>query len=221
MGADFSLQSLVEIIVIILVVMFAATVHEVSHGWVAWREGDPTARMQNRLTLNPLAHIDPFLSIIMPIIFYLSAGFVFGGAKPVPVNPYYLRDPRRSMIKVSAAGPLSNLGLALVGSLVLRLILFLFDMITLPTVLAKALFFFFIIFIQINIVLFVFNLIPVPPLDGSKILQGFLPARYESYFIRIESYGMIILIVLLVSGVLGETVFPLIQVLFRLFTGLS
>lgn len=219
MGDVEILQKGIEIVIIIIVVVFSATIHEIAHGWVAYREGDPTAKFQNRLTLNPLAHIDPFMSIIMPILFYLSAGFIFGGAKPVPVNPFYFRNGRQSYILVSAAGPGSNLIMAVIGAIIFRVVI---TMSGVPgfAIVGQGLVFLLVSFVQINLVLFLFNLLPIPPLDGSKILEGLLPSRYESFFRKVEPYGMFIIIALLFTNILSVTLFPLLRALFAILLGI-
>jgi len=178
--------------------------HEVAHGWTAKRLGDRTAENAGRLTLNPIPHLDPVGSIIVPAaLVLLNAGVVFGWAKPVPVNPYNFRgDIKRGMMLVSLAGPGSNLLLAAGGAVLLGLFMgfqgfqqFWEAIRTLPGSFLYAL-------IQINLVLAFLNLLPVPPLDGSKILAGILPGRQE-WLYTLEKYGFVVLIVLLVTGAIG------------------
>src|SRR3989338_11369745 len=158
-------MALIDTIFIIAVIIFSVIIHEVMHGVAADSLGDPTARYAGRLTLNPIPHIDLFGSIILPVTFVLtSSPIFFGWAKPVPYNPYNLRPGRFSEAIVAGAGPLSNIVIALLGGLVIRLGFF-------PTGMADILF----LIIFINIILFLFNLIPIPPLDGSKILSSVLP----------------------------------------------
>ncbi|RJX20094.1 MAG: site-2 protease family protein [Ammonifex sp.] len=182
-----------DVLAVVLAFVVGITVHEFAHGWTADRLGDPTARYAGRLTLNPVAHADPVGTILLPILLIATGSrFIFGWAKPVPINPYHFRDRRRGLVLVSVAGPLANVVTAVLAAVLLG-----FSGFTSP-VLADI----FITIIWINIILAVFNLIPVPPLDGSKILAGLLPGRQE-WLIRFEQYGMIILVLLVFSGALG------------------
>src|SRR6185295_3348964 len=192
-----------------LPLMFAIVLHEYAHGWVADRYGDSTARLQGRLTLNPLAHIDPFGTVILPLLcLLLMNGFLIGWAKPVPINPTQLRNPRRDMALVAAAGPVMNLLLA-IGSALLLLALVSLDpsladswspqpggqprrdalgMLLLP-IAAMALY-----SVRINVVLMVFNLIPIPPLDGGRLLVSAVPRNWSASLARVEPYGMLIVV---------------------------
>lgn len=187
-----------------LPVIFAITVHEVAHGWVAERFGDPTARRLGRITLNPGKHIDPIGTLLVPGFLLLAGGFVFGWAKPVPVTYENLRNPKRDMALVAAAGPGVNLLMALMWGLVIRLAygLDLSPGITQGMVLMG------IAGIQINVILMVLNLLPLPPLDGSKVLAGFVSNRTEAQLMRLEPYGFIIILGLLVTGVLSTVLLP-------------
>lgn len=196
-----------------LPLMLAMVLHEYAHGWVANRLGDPTARLEGRLTLNPLAHVDPFGTILMPLLCLLfPTGIFFGWAKPVPINPARLYNPRRDMALVAAAGPAMNFALAIASGLLLSGLFSidptlaaywppqpglpprgdLLGMVLLPLA-AMALYSLF-----INIVLMVFNLIPIPPLDGGRILTSVLPYRPALAVSRLEPYGMFILVGLIV-----------------------
>jgi len=201
----------INIIFGIVVLILSVMVHEVSHGYSADKLGDPTARLAGRLTLNPIKHLDFFGSIIVPAITFMAGGFIFGWAKPVPYNPYNLQHKRGDAI-VAAAGPISNILLALFFSIIIRLngsILFL------PSSFIELS----VLIVFINLILAIFNLIPVPPLDGSKILYSFLPAHLLPELRRFESYGLFL--VLLVVIFLWKFIFPLVLYFFNLFTGLS
>jgi len=177
---------------IIAVVIPSITSHEAAHGLVADRLGDPTAREAGRLTLNPIPHIDPFLTILLPAFLILSgSGFIFGGAKPVPVNVARLRNPRRDWALVGAAGPLMNILLAVLLSAVLSLCLHtgLWNRASVGTeVLAVGIF--------VNVLLAVFNLVPIPPLDGSRIVQYFLTGNALRVYRSIERYGLLLIVAL-------------------------
>jgi len=174
------------------ILVFSIVVHEVAHGYAAYRMGDPTAAYSNRLTLNPMAHVDLFGSIILPAILILTGSpVVLGWAKPVPINPYYFRNLKRGVMITGAAGPLSNFIMALLGGVLLFLGLRFVP--NLPDVVVGSLG----LFMGINIGLGVFNLIPIPPLDGSRILYGFLPRGLDDKYMSIEPYGIYIIIGLL------------------------
>jgi len=201
-----------------LPVLFAITVHEVAHGWVAKQLGDPTAMMLGRLTLNPLKHIDPVGTILVPLILIMAGGVIFGWAKPVPVTAENLHHPKRDMALVAVAGPTANLIMAILWALIMKLALMLpggLMGLALPlTYMAGA-------GITINILLMVLNLLPVPPLDGSRVVAGFLPDPLAWKFSRIEQYGLIILLILMVTGILGKIMWPPVAALqgmiYRLF----
>ena len=199
--------------------LVAVVIHEISHGYVAYLYGDPTAKQQGRLSLNPIRHIDPVGSIIIPLILMLTGSpAVFGWAKPVPVQPNYFSKPRFHMMLVALAGPLSNISLAIVSGMLLQLlksipISILYEFPLFFSVVLKTL----IYFIQLNIVLAVFNLIPIPPLDGSRILSFFLPQRISNQIDRLEPYGFLIIYLCLfldiIPKILQITVLPLIRIL--------
>lgn len=200
----------IDFIFYIAILIMSVVVHEVSHGFVANILGDGTARHAGRLTLNPLKHLDPMGSFVVPTLMYMSSGFMFGWAKPVPYNPYNLKDQKWGEAKVAAAGPLSNLLIALVFGLVLR---FGTDAIGLTEVSIKMLY----LIVQLNLMLAVFNLVPIPPLDGSKILFSALPyhLRYIQDFM--EQYWLIFIVIFIffLSGILS----PVVEYLFRLIAG--
>jgi Zn-dependent protease len=173
--------------------LFAITVHEFAHGWIAYKLGDPTAKYMGRLTLNPLAHIDPFGTIILPLLLVMINIPPIGWAKPVPVDFLSLKNPKRDMFWVGIAGPAANFLLAFLLSLVLKAFPYLGE-----GIIGQILFF----AIIINVILGVFNLIPIPPLDGSRIVSAFLPYRYAGLYDKIQPYGFFIIVLLLWSGLL-------------------
>jgi Zn-dependent protease len=206
-----------KIVAWVLPVLFAITVHEVAHGWVANRLGDSTAYMLGRLTLNPLKHVDPLGTIIVPgLLMLLKTGFLFGWAKPVPINWRNLHQPKRDMALVAAAGPMSNLLMAVGWALLIRGAQSLGDA-------GLALVFMGVAGIFINTILMVLNLLPLPPLDGGRVMTGLLPGPLAYRFSRIEPYGFFILIALLVTNVLGLILWPVasfVMGLLSLLTGL-
>ncbi len=192
----------------IIILIFSAVIHEYMHGWMADRLGDPTARAAGRLTLNPLAHLDWFGSFLLPGLMLLSGmPFVFGWAKPVPYNPYNLRDRRYGGAKVALAGPLANFIVAAFFGLLLRFLPFV--SLTFSGLIA--------LIVYINLVLAVFNLLPIPPLDGSKILAPFLPTAWQNKYLSWERFGFIFVIIFAWAGF--SYLLPLIDGLFRLLTG--
>ncbi len=172
----------------VLPVLFAITLHEASHGYVAWRLGDDTAYRMGRVTFNPLKHVDPFGTVVLPIMLFIAGGVLFGWAKPVPVNFGRLNRPRRDMVLVAAAGPASNLVLATISALGFHLLPF--ASATLGNWLADALG----KSILINLVLAVLNMLPLPPLDGGRVAVGLLPRSLAVPFARLERWGLLILI---------------------------
>lgn len=193
-----------------LPILFAITVHEVAHGWVARRLGDPTAYMMGRLTLNPIRHIDPIGTVLVPLALTLMGGFIFGWAKPVPVTWENLRHPKRDMVLVAAAGPLANLGMALLWALAMKVGVVLGEE---ATWVALPLLYMGFAGITINLVLMVLNLLPLPPLDGGRVVTGLLPGRLAWRYARIEPYGLMILVALLVMGWLGYLIWPPVSML--------
>lgn len=197
-----------DIVFSVLILIMSVVVHEVSHGWVANYFGDPTARLSGRLTLNPLPHIDPIGSLVVPLLlFFTNAGVMFGWARPVPVNPYNLRGKYGEAI-VAVAGPLSNIALAVFFGLLVRFGGMLSDSFLHMATLA----------VVINIVLAIFNLVPIPPLDGSKILFAFLPYHMQSARETLERYGFFIVLIFIVF--LWQFLMPIIGLTFSLLTGI-
>lgn len=196
----------------LFIFIFSIIIHEISHGFVALKFGDTTAKDAGRLTLNPLPHLDLMGSIIFPFLFYYSAGFIFGWAKPVPINPLNLKDPRREGALIAAAGPLSNLSVALVIGLASQLVVVFYPGAEVAVDLLRRI-------VLINIFLAVFNLIPIPPVDGSRVLGAFLGPRGEAFMYNLERYGFLILIAFIFLGGIAFIV-PIVNFLFRLFTGI-
>ncbi|PIY65441.1 site-2 protease family protein [Candidatus Shapirobacteria bacterium CG_4_10_14_0_8_um_filter_39_15] len=182
-------------LITIVVLIFSVVLHEIAHGYVADKLGDPTARLQGRLTLNPVSHIDPLMSILFPLILILSnSPVIFGAAKPVPVDPYNFRNPKKDMGIVAAAGPIMFFLLALLGSFLLRIVYF---GLIFPDGLVSFIAAISINLIQINLMLMFFNLIPIPPLDGSRILASVLSDEQAEGLMRLEPYGFFIILFLL------------------------
>ena len=203
-----SLTIIQKIAMMAIPMLFAITVHETAHGWVAEKFGDKTARMLGRITLNPIKHIDPIGTVALPLLMFLFTQFLFGWAKPVPVDWRNFRNPRRDMGIVALAGPVSNLLMALLWSLVVKageLIYPSFSWLGLPLIYMGGIGVFF------NAILMALNLIPIPPLDGSRVLNIFLSPKQSLVYSRLEPFGIFIVIGLLASGILGKILWPVIQ----------
>ena len=196
-----------KIAVLALPILFAITVHEAAHGWMAKRLGDRTAEMLGRVSLNPLKHIDPIGTILVPLLVFFMSGFVFGWAKPVPVNYRNLHHPRRDSALVALAGPVANLIMALLWALAILLGVALMQStqwFAVPLILmgvAGVLF---------NTVLMALNLLPILPLDGGRVLNSLLPPKMALVYSRLEGYGLIIVVILLATGLLGYVLWPLV-----------
>ncbi len=206
---SLSFPHLLEMALMAVVLIFSIVIHEVAHGYVALKNGDPTARILGRLTLNPIPHIDPIGTILLPLLLLFSgAGILFGWAKPVPVNPLNFRNYRRGEMTVSAAGPLSNLALAVLFSFVLHL-----GLVNLG-LMKMALW-----GVQINIFLALFNLIPIPPLDGSHILAILLPRDLARVYAYLEPVGFILILVLFYTGIMGLFLMPVYRLIASFLLG--
>jgi len=199
-----------DIIFALIIILFSAIIHEYMHGWMADRLGDPTARDAGRLTLNPVSHIDLWGSVLMPALIFLGTGgaLIFGYAKPVPFNPYNLKDQKYGVAKVAVAGPLANLITALFFGLILRIAPGL-------NIISAS---FLAAIVQINLVLMIFNLLPIPPLDGSKIILPFLPYNWQMKFLQWEQYGFILVLLFVFFGF--SLIVPIINFLFKLIVGI-
>ncbi len=198
---------ILKIIILAPPVLLALTLHEFAHGYVAYRLGDPTAKTLGRLTLNPVKHLDP----IGTIVFFLIN---IGWAKPVPVNAAHFKDPQKDMLWVAVAGPLANLVLAVFSAVIAKLVLGLSQILPYSPLASGVLVPFFKMVqasIWINLVLCIFNLLPIPPLDGSKILMGILPYNMARNLASFERYGFLVVLVLAATGLLGKIIFPIIQ----------
>ena len=218
------LSTIQMISVMALPLVFAIVFHEVAHGWVANKLGDPTARNMGRLTLNPLRHIDPFGTVIMPLLLLLltDGRFIFGYAKPVPINPYNFKDPKKGMALSSLAGPGVNMIMAMSFAFVLRFVMPAlegpipkpaWDWFAVPVALMLG------YGVIVNVVLAVLNMIPVPPLDGSRIVYWLLPDRQAAAYYRLERFGMLILLALLGTGIIARVITPIIRPILFLLLG--
>lgn len=202
-------------IIIVAVLLFSVIVHEVAHGFVAYKRGDSTAKLLGRLTLNPISHIDIFGSIILPVILMLTGAPVFGWAKPVPINMYNLKNPKTDMIFVSLAGITANFLLALCAGICMFVIRTFFANVDIMV----SMYVIFQYVIVVNIVLFIFNLVPIPPLDGSRVVLFMLPRELAQKYAQLERYGFWIILILLMTNILWKIIGPIANFLIRLLSG--
>lgn len=217
--ADMDVAASIQLLsAAVIPVIFAITLHEVSHGWAARRFGDRTAELLGRLTLNPVKHIDPVGSVAVPLVLVLLNLPPFGWAKPVPVNPRNLRKPKQHMVLVAAAGPASNFTMALCWALCFALVLHA----PLPVIgIRQFLLSMAQIGISFNVLLAIFNLMPIPPLDGGRVLRGLVPESMGRKLDAVEPYGLIIVMGLLALGILGQVVAPVVELVSALFYSIA
>ncbi|RMH17762.1 MAG: site-2 protease family protein [Gammaproteobacteria bacterium] len=208
------LTTLQKIAVWALPVIFGVTVHEAAHGWVANKRGDSTARLLGRLTLNPLRHIDLIGTLLLPALMMIMTNFIFGWAKPVPVNEANLKQPKRDMALVALAGPTANLLMAVLWAMVMaagKASAGVVPYVALPMIYMGS------AGVLINGILMLLNLLPIPPLDGSRVLMWLLPDSLSNMLRQLEPYGFAILILLLVTGVLGQILLPALNLFLEFF----
>lgn len=197
-----------ELLLGLIILIFSAILHEVSHGLVADRFGDPTARLAGRLTLDPRPHIDPFMSILLPLLLILSGSpIIFGAAKPVPIDPFNLKEGRKDLALVALAGPLTNILLALAASLIFKFL----DAI--PILFPAEIGIFLYLVVLYNVLLAILNLLPIPPLDGSKVVAFFLPEKEANVYLSVGSIGIFILFFLLLFPIGGFSLGMLLRTL--------
>lgn len=207
-----------KITIWILPVLLAVSLHEAAHAWMADRKGDSTARLLGRLTFNPFKHIDPVGTILVPVVMILATGFAFGWAKPVPVDARNLKNPKKDMMWVALAGPVSNFIMALIWAIILFLSVSFHDSRS-----SLSLFFLYmpVAGITINVILGVLNLLPIPPLDGGRIMAGLLSNQASAQYSKIEPYGFFIIIGLMLTGLLSYIIFPVISVFLIILATIS
>jgi len=205
-------MDIVSIVIILVILLFSVVLHELSHGVAADKLGDHTARYMGRLTLNPIPHLDLFGAILLPLfLFLVQSPIIFGAAKPVPVNFYNLKNPKRDMALVSLAGPLTNFALAIAFALPIRLGLLNQGMGLGFDVLVQA--------VVLNLVLGIFNLIPIPPLDGSKVLASLFSDEFTYKLLSLERYGFLLIILFLYLGLIHRVILPILDFFSRILLG--
>lgn len=204
----FDLPVVYQVLIWALPVLFAITLHEVGHGWAALQLGDSTAKDMGRLSLNPIKHVDPMGTVVIPLVTFFLSGFVFGWAKPVPVNWNKLKNTKRDIALVALAGPAANLIMVVFWLMVIQFIVLTVSeasfTVDLMIYMAKA-------GIAINVLLMIVNLFPLPPLDGSRVVFSFLPSSLAYRYAKLEPYGLIILVVLLATGIFFSLLGPVIN----------
>ena len=207
-----------KITIWILPVLLAVSLHEAAHAWMADKKGDATARLMGRLTFNPLKHIDPIGTIVVPALMLFATGFAFGWAKPVPVDARNLHNPKKDMMWVALAGPVSNFIMAVLWAVFLNISVLFVDS-------RSSISMFFLLMpvagITINVILGVLNLLPIPPLDGGRIMAGILPPAASMQYSKIEPYGFFIIIALMLSGMLSSIIFPVVNLFLIVLSAVS
>jgi len=218
-------MEILGIIVVLFILLFSAILHEIAHGYVADRLGDPTARLSGRLTLNPLKHIDLYMSILLPVLLLLSRSpFLIGGAKPVPIDPFNLKEGRKDVALVSLSGPLTNILLAVIAAFFIKFFIHSYtyaDFLNRGILSSADIFsYFFFAVIHINLLLAIFNLLPIPPLDGSKIFALLLPERDARAYLSLERFSFLFLLLLFfspgLSSALGTFIFTILSFILNL-----
>ena len=210
------------LIVSALPILIAIMFHEVSHAYVAFRLGDPTAKLLGRLTLNPIAHIDLFGTVIMPVLLYAMTDgrFIFGYAKPVPINPMNFKNPRKGMALSAAAGPVTNILLATASVILFKFVLIPMAALSpegMRETVLKPLIMILDASVKMNLVLAAFNMIPIPPLDGGRVMTGLLPSKQALSFSKIEPFGFIIVLILIYTGIASMFILPVIIFFLKIF----
>jgi len=207
-----------KITIWILPVLLAVSLHEAAHAWMANRKGDSTAKLLGRLTFNPLKHIDPIGTILVPTLMIVFTGFAFGWAKPVPIDVRNLKNPQKDMMWVALAGPASNFIMAIMWAVFLNISVLFVDS-------SSSISLFFLLMpvagITINVILGVLNLLPIPPLDGGRIMSGLLSPRASMQYSKIEPYGFFIIIALMLTGLLSNIIFPVINLVLMVLSAIS